>query len=194
MSSLIYGVGINDYNGTIKLNGKLLHQYQLWISMLRRCYSSKFQSTNQSYIGCDVENYLLSFSNFNDFIVGVKGYGTPKWHMDKDVILKGNKTYSRDAICFIPSEINNFMTKSNRTRGIYPIGVTYCTDRKLFRSELFIDGKSKKLGRYKSPEEAFLKYKEAKEDQAKVLANRWKSDIDKRVYKALINYIVEITD
>jgi len=43
-------------------------------------------------------------------------------------------------------------------------------------------------------EEAFAVYKEAKELHIKSLAEKWKNDLDPRVYKALMNYVVEITD
>jgi oligoribonuclease (3'-5' exoribonuclease) len=42
--------------------------------------------------------------------------------------------------------------------------------------------------------EAFLAYKHAKEAYIKELANKWKDQIDPRVYDALMNYQVEITD
>ena len=43
-------------------------------------------------------------------------------------------------------------------------------------------------------EEAFLAYKQAKELHIKEVANKWKDQIDPRVYEALMNYTVEITD
>ena len=41
---------------------------------------------------------------------------------------------------------------------------------------------------------AFNAYKEAKEAFVKEQAEKWKSQIDPRAYKALMNYQVEITD
>ena len=42
--------------------------------------------------------------------------------------------------------------------------------------------------------EAFYAYKEAKETYIKEVANKWKDNIDSRVYDALMNYQVEIND
>ena len=50
------------------------------------------------------------------------------------------------------------------------------------------------LGAYDCPTKAFLVYKDAKEAFIKEVANKWKGKIDPRVYEALLNYQVEITD
>ena len=50
------------------------------------------------------------------------------------------------------------------------------------------------LGSFNTEVEAFNAYKEAKESFIKELANKWKGQIDKRAYEALMNYEVEITD
>ena len=55
-------------------------------------------------------------------------------------------------------------------------------------------GKVTYLGMFKTVEEAFQAYKQAKEAYIKEVANKWKDQIDNRVYKALMNYQVEITD
>lgn len=50
------------------------------------------------------------------------------------------------------------------------------------------------LGNYATAEEAFYAYKEAKESYIKEVANKWKDQIDPKVYNALMNWEVEITD
>ena len=50
------------------------------------------------------------------------------------------------------------------------------------------------MGFYCTPEEAFYAYKQAKEDYIKEVANKWKDQIDPRVYEALMNWTIEITD
>ena len=51
-----------------------------------------------------------------------------------------------------------------------------------------------RLGYFSTPEEAFYTYKTAKELYIKDIANKWKDQVDPRVYEALMNYQVEITD
>ena len=42
--------------------------------------------------------------------------------------------------------------------------------------------------------DAFLAYKAAKVSHIKDLANKWKDQIDSRVYEALMGWEIEITD
>jgi hypothetical protein len=65
-----------------------------------------------------------------------------------------------------------------------------------FCAKLWKQGKPHYIGFYKNEEDAFLAYKKAKELYIKDVAQEYfnKGEIDKRVYDALINYKVEITD
>ncbi len=198
---IIYGVGINDFShSTILIKGKSIPEYVLWNSMLLRCYSEKHHIRQPSYKDCYVEEYFHSFTNFYNFIHTLHGYGYidnkgKPFQLDKDILFKNNILYSRKTICFVPQEINAFLTLSNRIRGDYLIGVNIDKRCKsTFYSNIKIDNKRVRLGVFKTEMEAHLKYKEAKEQQAKVLAERWKDKIDERVYNALMNYTVEITD
>ncbi|MFR3004934.1 MAG: hypothetical protein ACLTML_06115 [Blautia faecis] len=49
-------------------------------------------------------------------------------------------------------------------------------------------------GTFKTPEEAFQKYKEYKEQYIKDTAKRYKDKIPYSVYEAMMNWKVEITD
>ena len=48
--------------------------------------------------------------------------------------------------------------------------------------------------RFKTSEEAFQAYKTAKEAYIKEVAERWKGKIDDKVYQALLEWKIEITD
>ena len=50
------------------------------------------------------------------------------------------------------------------------------------------------IGTFNTAEEAFLAYKQAKEDYIKEVANKWKNRIAPNVYDAMMRYEVEITD
>ncbi len=56
------------------------------------------------------------------------------------------------------------------------------------------DNKTRHLGYFSTPEQAFMAYKISKEAHLKVIAERYKDFIDESVYVALYNYKVEITD
>ena len=43
MSKLVYGVGVNDKTRPARVDGKNVKEYDLWMSMLKRCFSEKYQ-------------------------------------------------------------------------------------------------------------------------------------------------------
>lgn len=195
----VYGWGVNDFNKSVMLDGKSITEYYLWKSMLSRCYSPIFHRRNPTYKECEVEPFLLYFTNFYNFIRGLKGFGEVDekgrpFQMDKDILIKGNKTYSVDTICFVPKEINSFLTNNSAVRGKLPVGVVYHKRGGVYQATFRLWGKTTYLGSFKTSEEAFSAYKFAKEDQAKVLAVKWKSRIDPRVYDALMSYEVGVDD
>lgn len=196
---LVCGVGLNDSKSPVKIDGKCTYEYKLWVSMLRRCYTEKVIQRHPTYINCSVEDSLLSFNNFRSFISSCVGYrcldeNGRLFQMDKDVLREGEKCYSPDTICFIPTEVNLFLTLRENKRGDLPIGVYYSKRDKKYKSQISRSGKVSGLGHFNTPEEAFRAYKIAKEDQAKVLAEKWKGKIDDRVYLALYNYELNIDD
>ena len=44
MSKLVYGKGFNDKTRSANVDGKMVKEYKLWESMLRRCFSEKYQT------------------------------------------------------------------------------------------------------------------------------------------------------
>ena len=111
------------------------------------------------------------------------------WHLDKDIICKECKTYSPETCAFVPADVNILFIKNDIKRGVYPISVRK-TKSQRFTSRL----NSKHLGTFDTPEEAFQAYKVAKEKHIKEVADKWKDLIDPRVYEAMYDYKVEITD
>ena len=191
----LFGVALFDMDVTC--NGEIEPIYSAWKSMLVRCYSKKYQETGRTYKGCKVCEEWLVFSNFYEWATANgfrKGY-----HLDKDIISKGNKVYSPDTCCFVPIEINSLFTKNNSKRGNEPIGVkkrgkrytAYCSFGILQNNV-----KKKIIGTFDTQELAFAAYKKEKEAYIKEVAKKYYSEgkITKRVYDALMKYEVEITD
>ena len=198
-SKKVHNVGINDYGEKIKLNGKHIYEYSLWKDMLKRCYSEKYNNKYPTYKNCSVEEYFLSFNNFYNFIRLLDGFGCVDssgnlFQLDKDLLIKGNKVYSRDTICFIPREVNIFITDNKSKRGNYPIGVYFNKNRNTFSTSISINGKYNHIGVFDNPTDAFNAYKKEKEAKAKYLAYKWKDQIDERAFQALMNYEVDIND
>ena len=190
----IYGKGINDLNSPISCNGIHFKFYQSWKSMFCRCYDSNFQKKNPTYKDCTVCDEWLLLSNFKEWFDEnyIEGYA-----LDKDILVKGNKVYSPDTCCFVPSEINALLTKRQNYRGELPIGVTIHNDSFNYRATINLNGKKRKyLGCFSTPKEAFEVYKKAKEEYIKGIAEKYykEESISEKVYNALMNYEVEIND
>lgn len=118
---LTCGVGINDCVGWSPKSMKGAYEYRVyntWHSMLRRCYSKKYQERKPTYTGCTVCERWLTLSNFAEDIKGLPNYdlyvkGTHTF-LDKDIRVPGNKIYSPDTCMFVtPSESSKDVYRRN---------------------------------------------------------------------------------
>lgn len=178
-------VGEGDYK--ITFNNKRTPTSNTWKNMLQRCYRGS--KTHPSYGEVTVVN---SWHDFQIFAKWFEENYTKGWHLDKDILVKGNKVYSPENCAFVPPEINYLFIKCNKSRGEYPIGISLVHNR--FQVTIRKNGKTHNLGRFHTIEEAFQVYKVAKENYIKEVADKWKPYIEERVYNAMYNWIVEITD
>lgn len=188
---MIKSVGFIGVNRRIGTNNRKELSYTCWSNMIRRCFDVECQKKHPTYIGCHVCDEWLDFSKFKRWFDKhyIKG-----WCLDKDILVKGNKEYSPDKCCFVPNDINTLFTKRQNCRGNLPIGVQFSESKKRYKA-FFSRGRKKKfLGCFGTKEDAFLAYKKAKEKWIKEVANKWKDKLEPKVYEAMINYQVEITD
>ena len=191
----VCGVGILGTKYPSKVNGRNTKEYDLWYSMLRRCYSDNSKKKRPTYEGCEVSDKFKSYEYFYEWCHSQIGFGVEGWHLDKDLLVKGNKVYSEDSCVFLPSEINSLLTKRTASRGEYLIGVSWYSKSKTFIAQVNKNkGKPEHLGYFKTEIEAFNAYKKAKEAFVKEQAEKWKDQIDERAYEALMNYTVDIND
>lgn len=194
MFPTILGVGVIGECLTVDSCGNMLKEYQVWKGMLERCYSDKFQAKKPTYKGCIVSENFRYYPYFEEWCNNQIGFDQVGWHLDKDILVKGNKIYSEDTCCFVPQEVNNLLTYKRTKKGSCVTGVSFDTKANKFVSKLNKKGKYVSLGVFTTELEAFLAYKQAKESHIKEVANKWKDQIDARVYEALMKYEVEITD
>lgn len=190
----LYGVGvIGDEPATI--GGKNSKEYMFWSNVLKRCYNAVYRLKQPTYIDCTTSENFKHFSYFKEWCNKQIGFGNDGWHLDKDILVKGNKVYSEDTCCFVPREINGLFTLRKNWRGDHPIGVCYNKTNNKFIAQICRgNGFQEKLGTYDTQEESFYVYKEAKEQHIKDVANKWKDQIDSRVYESLMSWNIEITD
>ena len=185
---LVQGVGINDVPGAVKTK-----EYRLWSDMLIRSYDEKLHQRQPTYLDCETSSEFLVFSKFHNWCQSQIGFNQPTFELDKDLLEKGNREYHPDKCVFIPREINSALKTKKRSRGDLPIGVTLFKDGR-YVARLNDSFGKRHLGIFSTPEEAFQAYKKAKENHIKLLAEKYRDQIDPRAYEALLNYKVEITD
>ena len=189
----VYGVGylgIGSYN--INENGVTSKKYKVWNSMIQRCYDFKFQENSPTYKGCAVIDEWHNFQNFakwyDENYYEVEGY---IMHLDKDILYKGNKIYSPSTCVFTPNTINILFIE-NTKKSKLPIGVA--KNKNKYTANCTMGKGRSNLGSFRTPNEAFNVYKEYKEMCLKQVADEYKDKIPQKLYDAIYNYKVEITD
>ena len=196
----VYGVGIIGNKYSICKKEIVTKEYKTWNHMLERCFDEKHKKKYPTYedVTC-CEEWLL-YDNFYEWLHSQKNFDKwlngNRWHIDKDILMKGNKMYSFDACCLVPDNVNVLFTKRDRCRGDFPIGVTENWDGFLARCCNPITNKRENIGTFSTPEKAFYAYKQYKENLIKQIANIEYNvgNITKECYDAMMNYEVEITD
>ena len=163
-----------------------------WLGMFRRCKDSKYHETHPTYIGATVS--FTDFQEFTEWHMQQIGYAD-KYHLDKDLLVKGNLDYNRETCILLPAELNGLINTHKGARGDLPIGVRRTANGEKFLSSIGIAGRvNTHLGVTNTAEEAFKLYKTAKESFIQMQANKWKGYIDSKAYKALMDYKVCLND
>lgn len=171
-------------------------EYKAWGNMLNRAYCESFKRNNPTYDNVTVCEEWYNFQNFVKWCQSQVGFSNRdasglSYHLDKDILVRGNKIYSPETCCFVPRVINNLLIKKGSSSDKnHPIGVHLCTRKRKFKANYRKGGVSKHLGYFDDPNEAFMAYKRAKELHVKEMAEEWKDKIDEKVYQALVNWEV----
>jgi hypothetical protein len=199
--SLVRGIGINNGDYPAYRDRKNIREYQLWGNMLDRC-KEKHWDKHPNYTGTTCSENFRSYSFFYEWCQEQVGFNSEDeigarkvWHLDKDILVRGNKVYSEDVCVFVPQRINKLLIKSNSTRGGQIIGVFWHKRDRVFVAQCSnSDDKHKHIGYFDTKEEAFTAYKTFKEALIKQVANEYKDQIDIRAYEALMKYEVNADD
>lgn len=188
----IIGVGINNspVPATYTTNGERVKErwYSTWRNMVRRCYDEKRLVKFPTYRGCTVSKEWLYAETFRLWFVENYREG---WHLDKDLLTPENKVYSAETCCFVPPDVNMFLTGHNAARGQYPQGVVWHKRKGKYQAGVRFSGKLQHLGLFACPLEAFNTYIESKRGLVPQLLARY-PDMDPRIDEALLNRHIDL--
>ena len=186
------------WNHPCTVDGKMVKEYQEWNAIKGRCkQGSSYQKEKPSCVGCFRDEIFSDYDLYHAWRNTQTGAGQKdekgRWFVpEKDLLKPGNKCYGIEFVVFVPPEINGFLTRHSRQRsdygkGVFPNGSGFSAT--IGAGER---NKIKRLGTFKTQEEAQKAHQQAKNERAKFLAEKWKPFVDIRVYNALMSYDEEL--
>lgn len=188
---LVFGIGINDADYKVgkyeNVNGKTVQVwvcdfYRKWKDMFRRCYDEEYQRNKPTYVGCNIAPEWHYFMTFRSWMENQDWEGK---HLDKDLLMQGNKIYGPDSCIFVDQRVNKFINENQSVRGEWPVGAYFNKKAGKFQAQCYSvqTGKKIHLGYFIRAEEAHQAWLTFKLEQAKILASE---QTDPRVAAALI--------
>ena len=121
---IIYGIGINDLEYSVNIGGRG-HQercpfYLKWKDLIRRCYYDNFKELKKSYLEATTCESWIRASIFKSWMEKQDWEGN---HLDKDLLVPGNKIYSPETCVFIPGFLNQAIKPPCTDPHALPVGV-----------------------------------------------------------------------
>lgn len=180
----VYGVGMVGckYANWVYETKRHTDEYLTWNNMIQRCYSQKLKAKQPAYTDVTCCEEWLNYENFYEWYTENKYKVEGRLHLDKDILVTGNREYHPNKCLLVPQRINMlFVEKPNKynlPNGVRPSGHN--------RYESQYSGKL--LGYFDTLEEAIYQHDKAKQNKIHEVAEEYKNVIPLKVYEALINY------
>lgn len=176
------------YNIRYQYDGKQTRPYGSWNAIKHAIKNDPRLSMCEEF---------AKYEDYYDWYTSQNGHNIAGWKLNKTLFDKHNIQYTPDALCLLPPKIYGALNLNKRARGPYPIGVSamYCASHCTLQAFMsYGNNQSECLGSFDNELDAFNMYKREKEKYVRKLAEEYKSMLDQRVYLAMMNYTVEITD
>ena len=187
----VFGVGVNDaeYNLRYTIGGIRVSCpfYLRWVAMLSRCYSEALKSRVKTYDGCTVCSEWLLFSNFKKWMKAQDWQGK---HIDKDLLVEGNRVYGPEACVFIDAITNLFIIKSANSVGPWMTGACWVAGRSKFISSCSnpFTKKRETLGYFDDQLDAHRAWKARKHEHSVKLSEK---QVDPKAKEALLTRFLQ---
>lgn len=173
-------IGEGIFNSSIK--NEHIGIYRIWSGMMSRGYSENWKGLKPTYADVVVCEEWHNLQVFGEWILNHPFYGLG-YHLDKDLLFKGNRLYSPNTCTLIPDEINIIFKSYNvKNRKVdLPRCVDYEESSGMFRVNGSLDGKAVYVGRYKTVCEAERAALDFEQRRWKHLVNKWEGKVEDKV-------------
>lgn len=160
--------------------------YNMWRRIIGRCYRQSELVQRPCYYSCVVCKEWFTFSNFDKWY---NEHCIDGWEIDKDLLSDGFKYYSPETCCFLPRELNAFLSSCVRKITVKKsphIGIKNVRGK--YVAILKINGKSTHLGTFETLDEAIKAYNKAKKERFLIHIEKYKDQLEPRVLDALLKF------
>ena len=180
----IFGLGLNDLDYDMFSDNR--HNLgQVWRDVIKRVASKNFHNKRPDYKYCTISDEWVYASNF---VKWAESQDYKNKSIDKDIILIGNKHYSKENCCFVSSQLNSFMANP-RQNSLLLRGVTSVENA--YQSQISFKGNRYYLGRYKKEIDAHHAYRIKKAEFIDIFIS---DETDEKIIKGLNKHIQVLKD
>jgi len=180
-------IGVGHYDLCESRKGT--KSYFAWRNMFQRVYDKSKISQVRQYEGTSIHAHWHNFQNFAEWYHRqIDGFGPVqfRWHLDKDLLVPGNRIYGPETCCVIPEQINTLLGDHAFKRGILPMGVVKGKNSYLARVNR--KGRSRHIGSYPTIRSAQEAYWSAKFEEIRNAAIMYWNYLPESLVMRLINF------
>lgn len=152
--------------------------YLIWCSIHSRAGKAK------GYEDVTICNDWYLFSNFYKWY---RDNYVKDWHVDKDILLQGNREYSPQNCIMVPRVINNLFKRSSSMHDIKGVYLDKRTDK--YYAQIRIDGKTKQSGSSSDILVAHQHYLTLRKNRLEELLERFSNCENQYAYNRLVQAI-----
>lgn len=174
-----------------KLSAIKYKEYCYWGNMATRCNNTNYSDKYPTYQEATMSTGFKDYNYFVEWCRSQPEFFKDFWVLDKDILVPNNKVYSENTCCFIPPQINGFLTMRKSFVRDLPTGVSWCHSEGKYKTCCAnLDGKNMTVGRFSDSETAFDAYVKTKNELARYLADIWEGEVSQNVTTILRNFDV----